>query len=97
METSPGILHKDMRPTEVTEWKRRFLSYLEDGTQTGHKVTLKVTKRQLERLCDEHWKNRIGHKLEEAGTWDEINRIMDIEMEVMYPIMGRRDMLMSMS
>ena len=96
-ETSPGVLQKDMRPTEVTEWKCRFHAYLEDGTQQGQKVTLKTTKRVLERLCDEHWKNRIGHKLEGADSWEEISNLMDIEMEITFPIMGRRATLMSMN
>ena len=89
-ETNPGYLQKDMSPTEVSEWKRRYEAYLEDGTNAGQKPTLSTIKRVFDRLMNDHWKHRIGHKLEDVRSKDDIYDLMDRELEITFPIMGRR-------
>ena len=82
---------------EVREWKHRFNAYLEDGSTTGQKATLKTTNRVFERVLDDHWKNRLSHKLEGADSWEDIEDLMDRELEITYPIMGCRATFMSMN
>ena len=96
-DSSPGKLMQDMRPVEVTEWKRRFQDYLQDGMQMGKKPSSDLIKRQLIRLSDDYWMNRISHLLKDGDTWESYAKVIDNEMEILFPTMGRRDMLVTMT
>ena len=70
-DSSPGNLLQDMRPVEVTEWKRRFQGYLQDGMQEGKKPSSDLVKRQLIRLCNDYWIDCISHLLKDRDPWEE--------------------------
>ena len=96
-ETHPGFLQKDFTPTECSEWKRRFEAYLADGKMSGKELPMETVKMVFDRLMDNHWKHRIGHKIEGVSSKEEIYKLMDKELEITYPIMKRRTTFFSMT
>ena len=96
-ETHPGFLQKDFTPTECSEWKRRFEAYLADGKMSGKELPINTVKMVFDRLMDDHWKHRIGHKLEGVKSKGDIFKLMDKELEITYPIMKRRTTFFSMT
>ena len=89
-ETHPGYLQKDFRPTECSEWKGRFEAYLADGKMANKDLTIDIIKQVFNRLLDDHWKHRLGDKMEEVKTKEDIFKLIEKELEITHPIMKRR-------
>ena len=58
---------------------------------------METVKMVFDRLLDNHWKHRLGHKIEDVKSREDIFKLMEKELEITYPIMKRRTTFFNMT
>ena len=89
----PGLLTRENSPVEIREWVRRFQDYLRDGLRSGDQPSCQLIKRQVLNKMDDFYHSRLEAQVvsAEGKDWKYFEELIWAEVEVIHPLMRRRD------